>query len=130
MPRFLLFPVVILLALSCNRSDQPTDDFSSPIGLFVDEVSAHTGGVVSVTSPIRLRLAWNAGDSLAGTPVSKDVFSFSPGIDGSTSWEDNRTLVFQPAEPLKSKQKYEVTANLKAVLPDLSKEKENFRFVC
>lgn len=129
MPRFLLFPVVILLALSCNRSDQPTDDFSSPIGLFVDEVSAHTGGVVSVTSPIRLRLAWNAGDSLAGTPVSKDVFSFSPGIDGSTSWEDNRTLVFQPAEPLKSNQKYEVTAHLKAVLPDLPKEKENFRFV-
>lgn len=129
MPRFLVFAVVFLLALSCNRSEQSTDDFSSPIGLFVGEVSAHTGGVVSVTSPVRLRLAWNAGDSLAGRLVSQKVFSFSPGIDGQTSWEDNRTLVFQPAQPLKSNQKYEVTANLKAVLPGLPKEKENFRFV-
>lgn len=129
MPRFILITVVFLLALSCSRSDQPTDNFSSPIGLFVDEVSAHTGGVVSVVSPIRLRLARNGGDSLAGTPVSQKVFSFSPGIDGSASWEDNRTLVFQPAEPLKNNQKYEVTANLKAILPDLPKEKENFRFV-
>jgi uncharacterized protein YfaS (alpha-2-macroglobulin family) len=130
MQRFFLFPVVFLLIFSCNRSDQSTtDNFSSPVGLFVDEVSAHTAGVVSVTSPIRLRLASNAGDSLAGNHVSENVFSFSPAIDGRTSWEDNRTLVFQPAQPLKGNQKYEVTANLKAILPHVPHEKENFRFV-
>lgn len=129
MLRIFLFSAVFLLTISCNRSSESIDKFSSPIGLFVDEVSAHTAGVVSVASPIKLRLASNAGDSLAGRPVSQKVFNFSPGIEGQTSWEDNRTLVFQPAQPLKSNQKYEVTANLKAVLPNLPKEKETFRFV-
>jgi uncharacterized protein YfaS (alpha-2-macroglobulin family) len=129
MPRFLVVPLVFLLLLSCGRSDDAKDDFSSPIGLFVDQVSAYTAGVVSVASPIKLRLASSAGDSLAGTTVSKKIFSFSPDIEGTASWEDNRTVVFQPAQLLRNNQKYEVTANLKTVLPNLPKGKEEFRFV-
>lgn len=127
MKRLALFLLATSLFVACQSKKE--QDFSSPKSLFVDQVSSFTGGVVSITSPIKLKLTKNMGDSLAGKQVSEKIFSFSPSIEGNTSWEDNRTLVFTPTEHLQSGQKYEATANLKKIFPDISKDKQEFRFV-
>ena len=107
---------------------QVKDDFSSPKSLFVDHVSSFTGGVISVASEIRLRLNKSIPDSLVGNSI-EGVFNFEPSIAGTTSWEDNKTVVFKPDAALQNNQKYEAVANLKAIIPAISKEKEEFKFV-
>ncbi|WP_420318333.1 alpha-2-macroglobulin family protein [Ekhidna sp.] len=131
-PVFLIF---ILLLASCQKNAdensivrQVKDDFSSPKSLFVDHVSSFTGGVISVASDIRLKLNKGVPDSLVGTTLN-GIFKFSPTIEGSTLWGDNKTIVFKPAQKLINNQKYEATANLKKLIPGIDKKKENFQFV-
>ncbi|MCB0495061.1 MAG: hypothetical protein KDC79_02905, partial [Cyclobacteriaceae bacterium] len=130
MKRLALFLLATAGLVACeSKKETPKDDFSSPKSLFVDQVSSFTGGVISITSPIKLKLTKNMGDSLAGRQVSDKIFSFSPSIDGTTAWEDNRTLMFTPGNNLKSGQKYEATASLKKLFPGIDKDKQEFRFV-
>ncbi|MEM0940441.1 MAG: MG2 domain-containing protein [Bacteroidota bacterium] len=126
---------VIFLLVSCqNEKDNQgivktvKDDFSSPKNLFVDYVSSFTSGVISSASDIRLRLNTNIPDSLVGTTIA-NIFDFEPSIEGSSTWEDNKTIVFKPKEKLKNNQKYEAIANLKNLIPNISKDKEKFKFV-
>lgn len=116
--------LVLALLFSCNKSER---SFDSPKSLYVDHITSFTGGVVSSATDVRLKFAKSFSDSLRALPI-EDVFDFSPGIKGTTSWLDNRTLVFQPSERLKNDQKYEVTAKLKRVIPDIESDKETFKF--
>lgn len=127
--------LLILLISACDSTSsenglvtQVKDDFSSPKSLFVDHVSSYTGGVISVASDIKLRLNRSIPDSLVGSTLS-GIFDFSPSLEGSTLWEDNKTIVFKPTEKLKNNQKYEVTANLKKIIPSIDEKKEEFKFV-
>ncbi|MEP1094775.1 MAG: MG2 domain-containing protein [Cyclobacteriaceae bacterium] len=136
MKYFLTFLTLTISLISCQKEGSSSsglvtavkDDFSSPKSLFVDHVSSFTGGVISVASEIRLRLNKSIPDSLVGTSL-EDVFNFEPSIGGSTSWEDNKTIVFKPSNKLDNNQKYEAVANLKTIIPTISKEKEEFKFI-
>ncbi|MBV6646263.1 MAG: hypothetical protein KI790_12485 [Cyclobacteriaceae bacterium] len=126
--------VALFFIWGCGKSGQGNqilasqDNFSSPKALFVDHVSSFTAGAISVTSDIRLKLTKSVADSLVGTALD-NIFSFSPTLEGTTTWENNRTITFQPSEPLKNGQKYEVKADLKTVLPNIDRDKREFRFV-
>jgi alpha-2-macroglobulin len=125
---FLLLFFVTILLLSCEKKDAGKDKFASPKSLFVDQISSFTSGVISITSPIRLKLSKALGDSLSGIKIEEKIFSFSPNIEGNTYWEDNRTIIFKPKANLPSGQKFEVTANLKTLFPELPQDKQEFRF--
>ncbi|MGD1892242.1 MAG: alpha-2-macroglobulin [Cyclobacteriaceae bacterium] len=126
MARF--FFILLLLAIgSCNFSDNLTENFSSPKTLFVDHIRSYTGGVISVGSDIRLKLTNSVSDSLADFSLD-DIFQFSPDIQGSTHWEDQRTLVFTPANHLPHGQKYEAEVDMESLIPDIDPEKSQFRF--
>ncbi len=125
---FILF-LSALIFFGCSESpEQIKDDFSSPKNLFVDHISSYTAGVISVGSDIRLKLTKSIPDSLIGTSL-ENIFSFSPSVEGITSWSDNRTIVFQPANRLSSDQKYEATVNLEPLVPGMDKNKREFKFV-
>lgn len=130
MTRLLIICLSALVFLGCSSdsTEQKIDDFSSPKSLFVDHINSFTGGVISVGSDIRVKLTRSVADSLIGTSL-EDIFSFSPSIEGSTSWGDNRTVVFQPAKRLASDQKYEATVNLEPLIPGIDKDKEEFKFI-
>ncbi len=125
MKRFIIFLFTLTIFFSCSRT---SEDFSSPKNLFVDHISSYTGGIISVASDVRVKLTKSIPDSLIGTSL-ENIFTFSPDIKGSTTWKDNRTVVFQPASRLKSDQKYEVTVNLKSILPEIENDKKEFRFI-
>jgi len=125
--------LIVFVLLSCgeNENYQNTieeDDFSSPKSLFVDYISSFTGGVMSSNDEIRVRLTKTMPDSLVGQTVT-GLFRFSPTIEGASFWEDNRTLVFQPAERLQNGQRFEATLDLRNIIEDIDEDKEEFRFV-
>ncbi len=122
-----LLLTTLLIVSACNKDNDKTD-FSSPKSLFVDQITSHTAGVISITSSIKLKLVKNWGDSLAGKTIEKSILKFSPDIEGKTYWQDNRTIVFEPAKNLASGQKYQSTVDLKALFPENSGEKEKFKF--
>ena len=132
MQRFLSLLVLSGVLFSCSdkksSETQRKDDFSSPRNLFVDHVASFTGGVVSVSSDIRLRLTKTVPDSIIGTTVS-GFFKFDPAIEGEALWSDNRTITFLPKEPLKPNQQYQATAMLDKVIPNIDSKKEKFNFV-
>ncbi|XOV93758.1 MAG: alpha-2-macroglobulin [Bacteroidota bacterium] len=133
MLRITLFTLVFAFFFSCGDKKPGTivavkDDFSSPKNLFVDHITSFTGGVVSIASDVKLRLTSGVPDSLVGTAI-EDFFTFSPSINGLASWEDNRTIVFRPESYLAGNQKYEVTADLKKVIPEIDSDKRNFKFI-
>ena len=122
-------PLLFVLFLACGKKEA-TDElqsFVSPTNLFVDHISSYTSGVISKASSIKVKLTRAVADSLIGTTV-ENAFSFSPSIDGVTSWEDARTLVFKPSEILDSDQLYKTTLDLGKVLPDIQKDKQEFKF--
>ncbi len=117
----------LLITTACNKGNKKAD-FSSPKSLFVDQITSHTAGVISITSSIKLKLAKNWGDSLAGKTIEKSIFKFSPKLEGKTFWQDNRTIVFEPAKNLTSGQAYQSTVDLKALFPENTGDKEKFKF--
>ena len=129
MNRIALLILMTLFVWGCgDSSDQHKDDFSSPKSLFVDHINSFTGGVISVGDQIKVKLTKSIPDSLVGTSL-EDVFDFSPAIEGATSWDDSKTIVFTPASRLTSNQKYEGTLNLESIITDLDDDKKEFRFV-
>jgi alpha-2-macroglobulin len=132
--RLSIFAIIVLYLSSCGPKEKnysggiaSNDNFSNPISLYVDYISNYSGGVISRSSPIQLRLAKAAGDSLAGTEI-KSFFKFSPNIDGTSTWLDNRTIVFSPSSLLPSGKSFKATADLSKVLPDLSSDRKEFKF--
>ncbi len=122
-----LLLTTLLITSACNNNNEKTD-FSSPKSLFVDQITSHTAGVISITSSIKLKLAKNWGDSLAGKIIEKSIFAFSPKLEGKTFWQDNRTIVFEPTKNLTSGQVFQTTVDLKALFPNNTSDKENFKF--
>lgn len=121
-----LFLVVLVAILACSPIE--TDDFSSPKSLFVDQITSHTAGVISITNSIKLKLTKSWGDSLTGKTIEKSIFKFSPELKGKTFWQDNRTIVFEPSTNLISGQQYKATVDLKALFPTNSGHKKSFKF--
>lgn len=126
--------ILLSILVSCGPKKEKresqmnyVDDFSSPVSLYVDYISSYTGGAISRTSPIQIRLAKPAGDSLVGVEI-KSFFKFSPNIDGTSHWVDSRTIVFEPSGTLPSGKSFEATADLSKVLPDVSSDRKEFKF--
>ena len=61
--------------------------------------------------------------SQVGVSLKKNVFSFSPSIDGITEWQDPKTLIFNPNENLPLRSKYSGKLDLNALLPEFKDKK-------
>ncbi len=95
---------------------------------FATYISAFTSGYVSSGSPVRIKFSSDlAGNAPLNTPLDKELFDISPGIEGEATWKDPRTLEFKPKDKLTPGQKYEVSFNLHELI-DVKKELEEFNF--
>lgn len=124
MKKVFLFLVSLALLVSCGESVNET--LSSNPG-FAEYISAHTSGVISIKSTVRVQLTESVDGVDVTKPVEEDLFAFQPSISGKTVWVDNRTLEFIPNEHLKSNTKYIVNFNL-GELKKTAKELKKFVF--
>ena len=103
-PILLLFLCTLILLVSCSR--KINDSVSQDPG-FSEYILAHTSGVVSKKSPIRVQLVSELALNLPeGSELDIDLFNFSPKLKGTTKLIDKYTVEFIPDEELKSNQEY------------------------
>ncbi|UXP33511.1 MG2 domain-containing protein [Reichenbachiella agarivorans] len=103
--------ILFLLALGFILStcgQEKTTNFDSPKSLFVDYISGYTTEVISTSSDIKVKLSKSIEGKAAGAEEVGGLFKFKPEIQGSTSWEDDRTIVFHPAQKLAPGTEYQV----------------------
>ena len=104
----------LLLLISCTGKSPKWLEVSAE---FIPYVNAYTGGIISGTSSIRVRLTQDIQGIISfGEPVEEDFFNFEPSISGKTRWIDASTLEFIPEKRLPQNQQYTAHFNLGKVL--------------
>ncbi|MBI1287328.1 MAG: hypothetical protein GC178_07080 [Flavobacteriales bacterium] len=99
--------LLILTFFGCNdKTAEPIDP------AFAGYISAFTSGVVSNSSTIQIRLAETHPDAKVNTRIEKELFDFSPNVEGEAYWIDSHTIEFRPKERLKSGKAYDVDFDL------------------
>ena len=104
----------LLLLISCTGKSPKWLEVSAD---FIPFVNAYTGGIISGTSAIRVRLAQDIQGIVSfGEPVEDDYFEFEPAISGKTRWIDASTIEFIPEKRLPQNQQYTAHFNLGKLL--------------
>jgi alpha-2-macroglobulin len=118
-----LLLLLTFLIAGC-RSDEGRIE---PDEAFTPYISAFTAGHIPARAPILIRIAddqrWR--DSSAAT-IQK-LFSLSPNVDGTVSWQDDRTLAFRPSAPLAQERTYTITFQLGKLI-EVPKGLDEFKF--
>ncbi len=100
---------IVLLLAACGKSVNETISTNPQ---FAEHISAHTSGVISKGSTIKVQL----NQSLVGfdieVPLPEELFSFEPAIEGKAVWLDNRTIEYIPTSSLLANQQYIANFNL------------------
>ncbi len=126
--------IFVFFLFSCKKEEKPlpiVDDFSSPVSLFVDQVTGYTTGVIPGNSEIQVKLTKPLENISPGSEENRKLFTFDPEIPGKTYWQDAKTVVFAPQSRLTSGQYYKVIFNLGEIVavPD-NQKKFRFTFQC
>ena len=126
--RHLSIPLVFLMLLfsvACNKSTQEPRPLPNNLSAYV---YAFTSGVISKDSPVRVRFASSVAQGEDIGQEAPALISFSPSIQGSFSWEDEQTLLFEPQEALTSGESYVASVNMNSLFDDLPSEAQSFDF--
>ncbi|HRI61338.1 MAG TPA: MG2 domain-containing protein, partial [Saprospiraceae bacterium] len=92
-------------------------------------VYAYTSGAIGRDDAIRVRfINPTVGADQIGQKVAGNIFSVSPAIAGDAVWEDDRTILLQPTEPLPYGEKYTGKVALGKLFNDVPKEAKVFEF--
>lgn len=131
MPKFNYTPIktlaffIFLLLLS-----QACQEKSAAVRTVADVSSyvyAYTAGVVSKSTPIRVRFTKEVvAQDKVGQTVAKNLYDFSPKVAGKAVWEDNRTILFEPEGYLESGKDYEFKVILGNIFDDVPSNAQTF----
>ncbi len=92
-------------------------------------INAYTSGAISRTEAVQVNFTSSvvAADAV-GSTVDKNVISFSPSISGTATWQNDRTIVFEPSEYLPSNQSYIGKVKLTKLFEGLPDDAQVFEF--
>lgn len=112
-------PVIITAILAVILIARAGDPLKllKPDPAFRDYITGYTSGVISVQSPVKIRLAQNYADSLMiGRKADPSLFSFKPDVSGDVFWVDSRTVEFRPSSHMKQNTTYTCTFKLSELM--------------
>ena len=121
--------VVIAGVFYLNREaeQKPTSTLIDPA--FGEYISSYTAGTVSSMSTIRIILSQDVIDSTeVGQEARGNLFDFNPGISGTATWLDRRTVEFKPTQRMVSGQTYETRFFLSKLLPEIAEGLRTFEY--
>lgn len=96
---------------------------------FAEYISAYTSGVISSKSSIRIVLSQSvASNDEIGRETPVKLFEFSPSIEGTTFWLDDKTVEFRPTAALNQGVVYETTFFLSKLIPGVPSTLEDFEY--
>lgn len=100
-----ILAVALLIPLnsSCSRFGKSKGQSTE----FATFIKAHTGGIISDRSTIRVELASDIPGAMPGADIKDGILTFTPHIKGTTRWLTSNTIEFIPESgALKSGQSY------------------------
>ena len=107
---FLLFlPFVLLVFQNCLDVNGRFKDRISTNPGFSEFISAHTDGIISKESTIKVRLANPLTKEWMNKGLPSGLFSFEPSLKGTAIIVDEQTIEFVPNESMKAGTEYLVT---------------------
>ncbi|MBK8557830.1 MAG: hypothetical protein IPL65_19715 [Lewinellaceae bacterium] len=116
---------IALFAVSCKKVVR-NEAYYEAMSRYI---YAYTSGDIGRTDPIRVRFVDAAvGQDKIGKPVTESIFSVSPAITGTPIWEDDRTILLQPSEPLPYGKKYAAALQIGKIYKGVPAEVERFEF--
>ncbi len=123
---FLLACICSLSFLACKKTVREAEGMNASLSNYI---YAYTSGTISRTSPIQLRFTSSIiGEDAIGSTLDKGIFTISPNISGTTTWKDDKTIIFEPTEYLPSGEKFLVTVGLNNLFSDLPENARTFEF--
>jgi len=117
-----LFIVLSLIFVRCGN-----DEMIEINPAFTGYISGYTSGIISNSSTIQIRLMDEVSEETMNSEEIDELFDFSPDIDGTTRWIDNRTIEFRPENRLPSGQLYTATFELGEIVK-VESDLEEFKF--
>lgn len=136
--RWILLGVILLVAFTLgwfNATRKAEQSFQyAGLNLNPDKEITHiTTGVIKSDTLLAVRFKEEqvGGNDLNQTIDSNDIFVIEPALKGKVYWTDRRTVVFAPAKPLLSRNRYIGIFNIKALFPgieNLKPERRVFEF--
>ncbi len=120
----LLLAVIVGIVLLTGRGFKRDVNAGNPA--FAPYISAYTSGMISKTSPIRVKVTASVMEHLDSTKISDDLLDISPSVDGKLKLIGN-TIEFTPDENLPSDESFYVSLKLDK-LADVPNELEDFNF--
>jgi uncharacterized protein YfaS (alpha-2-macroglobulin family) len=115
----IVFTLIIFLGLNGCKSQEKPEQKKITYTLTTAEIISHvTSGTISSTDEIILRFVRPEIDAdQVGSVLKKQIFYFQPGIKGSASWKDRRTVVFKPQEKLPFRRDFSGEIRLNELFP-------------
>ncbi len=120
-----LLPLLLVMLFSCHRQAEKKPE--APDSGFINYISGYTAGVISSASPIRILLASDVAGVQENTEAGRDLFSFSPKIDGNAWWVNAHTIEFRPVAPLSAGTAYKAVFHLDKIM-EVPKKYRDFAF--
>jgi uncharacterized protein YfaS (alpha-2-macroglobulin family) len=122
----ILLSFILLLTFSNCKEKSRTVYTPADVSSFI---YAYTSGVISKTSPIRIRFTKEViGLEEVGTTVESNIFHIQPSVEGKPIWEDTRTLLFEATDPLQSGTAYQVSLALSELFEQVPRNIASFTF--
>ena len=117
--------IFAIAAVSCSRYGKIKGQSTE----FATFIKAHTGGIISDKSTIKIELASIIPDAVPGSDLKEGVIRFSPSIKGTTRWLSQSALEFIPETgALKPGQSYTAKFNLDKIQKVGSRKFKTFTF--
>lgn len=92
-------------------------------------IYGYTSGVISKASPVKVQFADQVAEPEdVGKTAPKEIVTISPNVAGTFTWEDERTLRFDPVEPLPTATTFQVAVNVKKVIKAAKGDNASFTF--
>lgn len=123
----LLALLPLLLLASCGNQQEAREyKFDEA---FAPYIAAYTTGKISRQSTIKVRLNDNVAQTAQiGVALTENPFNFDPEVEGTAIWIDERTIQFEPKEPMPTDQYYKGEFKLGEYVKDLDEQLETFPF--
>lgn len=125
-PRLAVLGTLLFLLVfsACKRNNRLVDINPE----FAKYIESYSSGTISKAGVITIKLLPGiAKDHSLNEPLKDPLFHFSPSVEGTAMWVDERTVEFRPAQYLKPGELYEVTFML-GKIASVPGDLEEFRF--
>ena len=120
---------LIAIAITMLNGCSPKEKTAETTSDFSGYVSAHSAGTISIKDAVRFSFTSSiVQPEQVGTEADSRILRFKPAVKGTSTWIDERTIEFRPADSFKGDTEYQVSVALGRVLENIPRQLSTYTF--